>query len=179
MPRLLCFMLCLLFSTSCWAANPAPAFTLDNSAGQPITFPREHDGVDIYFFWASWCPYCKALMPHLQSIIDEYGDNIEVFAFNIRDDVDPELFLAKSGYDFMLMPEADELMPLYGVKGTPGVFLVDGSGQIRLNLYSLVYPKLNMGEDLKNSQKAARMAPWWAAQIREQIDQILTTPAAP
>ena len=172
-------MLCLLFSTSCWAANPAPAFTLDNSAGQPITFPREHDGVDIYFFWASWCPYCKALMPHLQSIIDEYGDNIEVFAFNIRDDVDPELFLAKSGYDFMLMPEADELMPLYGVKGTPGVFLVDGSGQIRLNLYSLVYPKLNMGEDLKNSQKAARMAPWWAAQIREQIDQILTTPAAP
>jgi len=173
MQRLFALAICLLIATSAWADSRAPAFTLNNADGQPITFPREHQGVDIYFFWASWCPYCKALMPHLQSMIDEYGDNIDVFAFNIRDDVDPKDYLLNSGYTFTLMPEADELMPLYDVKGTPGVFVVDGSGTIRLNLYSLIYPKNDLGENMKHSQKAARKAPWWAARIREEIDRIL------
>ena len=171
--RFYTLFLCLLLTASCWAADPAPAFSLTGSNGQTVSFPREQAGVDIYFFWASWCPYCKALMPHLQSMIDEYGSNIEVFAFNIRDDEDPVTYLEKSGYSFTLMPEADEVMPLYGVKGTPAVFLVDGSGALRLSLYSLNYPKNNLNADMKHSQKAVRKAPWWAAQIREEIDRIL------
>src|SRR3546814_9228256 len=35
------------------------------SAGRPT----------VVLFWATWCPYCKALMPHLQSMLDEYGND--------------------------------------------------------------------------------------------------------
>jgi hypothetical protein len=31
-------------------------------------------------FWATWCPYCKALMPHVQSNLDEYGKQVRVVA---------------------------------------------------------------------------------------------------
>ena len=172
-----CFIMLVLLlgvSTSSSAeSTAAPAFTISDDKGQQISLPRQHSGVDIYFFWASWCPYCKALMPHLQSIQDEFGDRVKIYAFNIRDDKDPRVVLDKSGFDFTLIPEADRLMKLYNVKGTPGLFLVDGEGVIQLNLYRLINDHDRTEDDMSHSQKAARKAPWWAAEVRKAIDQIL------
>ena len=39
----------------------APDFAMADANDAVIIFPRIHDGVDIYLFWAGWCPYCKAL----------------------------------------------------------------------------------------------------------------------
>jgi thiol-disulfide isomerase/thioredoxin len=163
----------LLSSPLIGGETTAPAFTIEDEMGLEIDLPREHDGVDIYLFWASWCPYCKALMPHLQSILDEYGDDVRIYAFNIKDDEDPAVFLDQWGYDFVLIPEADGLMEAYGVKGTPGLFIVDGKGKIRFNLYEMIFSTNEAYKELKNSQKAARRAPAWAAEIRKVVDQIL------
>ncbi len=165
----------LLFTFSSAHAQPAaaPAFTINDDQGHEISFPRHQDGVDIYFFWASWCPYCKALMPHLQSMLEEYGDQVRVYAFNIREDGDPRALLDAQGYDFTLIPAADSLMQAYAVVGTPGLFLVDKEGIIRLNLYQLMARQQQADQDLSHSQKAARKAPWWAAEIRQQVDRTL------
>jgi len=152
----------------------APVFTLEDTNGEQLTLPRKHDGVDIYFFWASWCPYCKALMPHLQSMRVEYGDDVTIYAFNIRDEEMPELFMLEHGYDFTLMPEADPIMELYGVQPTPAVFLVDGQGMIRFNLYEMVFNDSNDFKALSHGQRSGRRAPYWAAEIRQSIDQILS-----
>ena len=152
----------------------APTFTLANAAGEQVTLPRAHDGVDIYFFWASWCPYCKALMPHLQSMLIEYGDDLTVYALNIRDDEDPEPFMAEHGYDFVLIPEADSIMELYGVRPTPGLFVVDGEGRIHLNLYEMIFDDGSEYKALSHGRKAGRRAPYWAAEIRRTIDVILS-----
>lgn len=175
MPKIWLLLFLIFFISPVSAADKAPPFVIKDDHGQEISFPREQQGVDIYFFWASWCPYCKALMPHLQSMLEEYGDQVQVYAFNIRDDEDPVAYLGKYGFDFHLIPQADELMSLYGVKGTPGVFLVDGDGNVHLNLYELPEaPPGNESEsDLKHFQRAARKAPWWAAQIRQSIDAML------
>ena len=153
--------------------TPAQAFTLADDNGREISLPRTHDGVDIYAFWASWCPYCKALLPHLQSILIEYGDDVHVYALNIRDDGDPGAYLAEQGFDFTNLPDADPVMERYGVRATPGLFLVDGQGCIRLNLYELIFDKDTDYEALSNRKKAARRAPFWAAEIRRTIDLIL------
>ena len=151
----------------------APVFTLADDDDTEITFPRKQDGVDIYFFWATWCPYCKALMPHLQSMQIEYGDDLKVFAFNIRDDETPWFFFEEKGYDFTLMPEADPIMDLYGVKGVPALFLVDSEGVVRFNLYELIFNDSAEFKAMKHSGKAGRRAPNWAATIRLKIDEIL------
>ena len=151
----------------------APAFTLANAAGEQVTLPRAHDGVDIYFFWASWCPYCKALMPHLQSMRIEHGGAVTVYALNIRDDEDPEPFMAERGYDFVVIPEADSIMELYGVRSTPGLFVVDGKGMIRLNLYEMIFDDDSGYKALSHGKKAGRRAPYWSAEIRRTIDQVL------
>jgi cytochrome c biogenesis protein CcmG/thiol:disulfide interchange protein DsbE len=165
----------------------APAFTLANAAGEQVTLPSAHDGVDIYFFWASWCPYCKALMPHLQSMRIEYGEDgpgqpldgfpvspsVTIYALNIRDDEDPEHFMAERGYDFVVIPEADSIMELYGVRSTPGLFVVDGKGRIRLNLYEMIFDDNSEYKALSHGKKAGRRAPYWSAEIRRTIDNIL------
>jgi thiol-disulfide isomerase/thioredoxin len=152
----------------------APTFTLPNTIGEQITLPRSHDGVDIYFFWASWCPYCKALMPHLQSMRIEHGDDLTIYALNIRDDEDPEHFMNERGYDFVVIPEADSIMELYGVQPTPAVFVVDGKGRIRFNLYEMMFDDDSKYKALSHGKKAGRRAPYWSAEIRQTIDQILS-----
>jgi thiol-disulfide isomerase/thioredoxin len=154
----------------------APAFQLPDSEGAPLQFPADLENLTIVLFWASWCPYCKALMPHLQSIVDEYEGEIKVLALNFRDDEDPSEFMAEYGYDFRLFPHADPVADLWGVKGTPGLFLVDGSGLILFSNYSIPdrdYPAnpADEGKKLKHYQRAARKAPFWAAQLRLAIDK--------
>ena len=170
----LTLLLALLVQHSYAQDLAAPAFTLANAAGEPVTLPRMHDGVDIYLFWASWCPYCKALMPHLQSMRIEYGDDVTIYALNFRDEEMPEPFIREHGYDFILLPEADPVAGLYGVRPTPALFVVDGKGKIRFNLYDMVFDDNSEFKSLGHGKKAGRRAPYWSAEIRKTIDQILS-----
>lgn len=154
-------------------AAEAPSFSMVSAAGETVSLPREHSGVDIYLFWATWCPYCKRLLPHIQSIEDEYGDDVKVFAINFRDDGDPEGYIESRGFEFVLLPEGDSAAKRYGMHGTPGLVLVDGGGEIRFNLYDLQEPADKALEGLDHGQRAERLAPWWAARIRQRIDGIL------
>ncbi len=156
----------------------APEFKAVTAAGEEFTFPRAQTGVDLYFFWASWCPFCKAFMPHLQSIEEEYGDQVRIFAFQILDEEDGAEYLDRYGYTFDLIPDSDHVMSAYGVKGTPGLFMVDRHGNIRLNLRELQGITIEGAENMKRFQKAARLGPWWAARIRLRLDEVLAEQSA-
>jgi len=164
----------LLTATSGYGAEIAPDWRLASGDGGSVRLSQEIKNQPvILFFWATWCPYCKALMPHLQSMQIEYGDDIRIFAFNIRDDEDPWLFMEDKGYDFTLIPEADSIMPLYKVQGVPAVILVDGSGSIRFNLYDMIFTDSDEYKAMSHGKKAGYRAPNWAAEIRNTIDQVL------
>jgi len=167
-------LMALLVQNSHAQYTTAPSFTIDDADGERLTLPRKHDGADVYLFWASWCPYCKALMPHLQGMRAELDDAVTIYALNIRDEEMPEMFMLEHEYDFILIPEADSVMELYGVKAVPGLFVVDGQGMIRLNLYDIVFNDSSEFKALSHGKKAGQRAPYWAARIRETIDQILS-----
>ena len=157
------------------AADPqaATAFTLQNADGTSFSYPNSEDGVHILFFWATWCPYCKQLMPHIQSLKDEFGDDLTVYAINIRDDGDPVKYLEDNGFDFELLLDGDDVADQYDIKGTPGLVLIDTNDQIQFDLGSLLAPSSKALEGLKHGQRSRRIAPWWAARIREEIDKLL------
>lgn len=154
----------------------SPAFELADSDGQMLHYPDDLSDVTIVLFWASWCPYCKALMPHLQSIIDEYQGEIPILALNFRDDEDPRMYISEYGFDFRLFPDGDPVAKLWEVKATPGLFLVDKTGLVVFSNYDIPetdYPGKSpqAAEQMKHYQKAARKAPFWAAQLRLAIDR--------
>ena len=130
----------------------------------------------VLLFWATWCPYCKALMPHIQSIRLEHGDEVRVLAVHFRDDKgDPAAFIENAGYDFTVLRNGNDTAKLYDVWGTPGLLIIDRDRHIRFNLYDLPKHEFPAGEeDLSHSQKAAYRAPYWAAEIRKTLDEVLS-----
>ncbi len=157
------------------ADDEATDWTLTDVDGREVTLSdNPARKTRILFFWATWCPYCKALMPHMQSIVDEYGrKELEVFAINIREDGDPKAFLEKHGYQFRLFPEGDEVAALYDIKTTPGVLIVDGNGLITFDLRNATSPReREIHKNMSHSQKAGRRAPYWAARIRRALDEL-------
>jgi thiol-disulfide isomerase/thioredoxin len=152
----------------------SPDWTLTTADGVPLTLSEAvAEQPVILLFWATWCPYCKALMPHLQSIRLEHGEDVKILALHFReDDGDPVAFIRDAGYDFTLLENADDVAELYKVWGTPGVIIVDSDMTIRFNLYKLPRFDLpNTGEKASNSTRAAFLAPYWAAEIRKALNE--------
>jgi cytochrome c biogenesis protein CcmG/thiol:disulfide interchange protein DsbE len=168
--------LALLFSvsTSVQGAEIAPDWELVSSEGQTIRLSDEvKQQTTVLFFWATWCPYCKALMPHLQSIRLEYGEDIKILAINFREDSDPVAYIENTGYDFTVLPGGDEVAAAYGIRGTPGLIIVDSQQRIQFDLRALPSQALSPDESsASHKRKAGYRAPYWAAEIRKGIDSI-------
>lgn len=164
------------FTATATAQSPAvgdlaPNWSLESAQGDTVRLSREvRKQPVVILFWATWCPYCKALMPHLQSIELEYGDNVQVLAVNFRDKGDPVGFIKNAGYDFTVLPDGGAVAELYGVWGTPGVVVVDEDQRIVFDLRDLPPYQSERAELMEgHSQKAAFRAPYWAAEIRKAL----------
>lgn len=163
----------------------APALKLKDPSGVERSLPELAEGrPTVVLFWASWCPYCKALMPHVQSMIDEFGSHrIEVVAVNLWEDGpnDWRADFVSNGYDFKVLLAGDEAAKLWGVKGTPGLFLIDRQGKVAFDRNSRQFKPARRDQsllegDLNNRAKAARQAPLWAAELRKAVRASLATP---
>jgi len=116
-----------------YAAEPlnlddvAPDWTLYRPGGKSLNFyDHAQDRVSVVLFWATWCPYCRALMPKLEELAQQYkGRPVRFYALNIWEDSDPVAHMAKKGYSFDLLLEAELVADAYGVRGTPGLLVVD------------------------------------------------------
>jgi cytochrome c biogenesis protein CcmG/thiol:disulfide interchange protein DsbE len=130
---LLASFLFAVFSVAALAQQPVPAWEGKGADGQAIHFDPQHlQRPALLLFWATWCPYCKALMPYLQKVYDAAGkDKLDVYAIDFKDeDGDPVAELKERGNTFTLVRDGDAIAASYGVKGTPGLFLVGRSGEI-------------------------------------------------
>ena len=166
-------------SASAGAADIAPDWSLLSADGEIVRLSEEvQKQPTILLFWATWCPYCKALMPHLHSLRLEHGDSIKILAINFREDGQPVEFIRNSGYDFTVLPEGDAVAKAYDVYGTPGVIIVDQDRSIRFDLRALPRRDPPDVSKTKNHKAlAAYRAPYWAAEIRKSIDQVLSESA--
>lgn len=172
--------LALSMVTSAGTGRLAPDWELESIEGEVVRLSDVvHEQPVVLLFWASWCPYCKALMPHLQSIQLEYGDELKIVAINFADkDNDPVAYMKGTGYDFTVLLEGDAVASAYEIYGTPGVVLVDRNREVRFDLRDVQLPEvLRLDDTAGAKRKAAYRAPFWAAEIRKSVDEVLARPA--
>jgi thiol-disulfide isomerase/thioredoxin len=172
--RILARAVAILLFALAFVSQAAEPFRLQTPAGASVEFSgKSRAPATILFFWASWCPFCKALMPHLQSVLDQYGDDVQLLAINIMEDGDPAALLSDSGYDWTLLLNGDAVAKTYGVRGTPGLFVVDRSGATvfdlsRVQVTAAIQKRL-AGADSR-PRTASRLAPYRAAEMRRAHD---------
>ncbi|VAW45628.1 hypothetical protein MNBD_GAMMA02-281 [hydrothermal vent metagenome] len=185
MKNLLCLW-ALIFAVSAPAASQdqsepdisSPNWSLVDAQNITHQFPQqaiENQQVTVLFFWATWCPYCKQLMPHIQSALYQYQDtlNLKVYALNINEDADPQAYLNSQGYSFKLFPEAEKVAKIYQIHGTPGVLIFNQKGELVFDLRTVQSNHL-VNQKASNGAKSVRLAPYWAAEIRKALQDLLT-----
>lgn len=106
-----------------------PDWTLPDGAGQPVNFyTHGAERPAVILFWATWCPFCRKLMPHIEQLRQEFAPKgVNFYALNIWEDGDPAAYMEEHGFGSLLLLDADEVAKDYGVKGTPALIVVDAA----------------------------------------------------
>lgn len=119
---------------------PAPDFTLQDQYGNTHTL-SDYKGKTVFLnFWATWCPPCRAEMPEIQEIYEEYGENAsDVIILGIAGPdygqegsaEDIADFLSENGYAYpVVMDEGGLYAYLYGISAYPTTFMIDKDGNV-------------------------------------------------
>jgi len=69
--------------------KPAPNFTLTTTNGNSVTLSDLKGKVVLVDFWATWCPPCRASLPHIQHLSEDTGlaaKGFEVLAVNNQEE---------------------------------------------------------------------------------------------
>ncbi|MGM0437314.1 MAG: TlpA family protein disulfide reductase [Bacillota bacterium] len=123
----------------------APNFTLKNMDNQEVTL-RELEGQKVFInFWASWCPPCKAEMPDIQKLYENYGEDIKIIAVNLEEEKTKiENYLENENLDFtILLDKNKKVANQYLIRAIPTSYFLDENGIIiEKNLGVLSYDKM-------------------------------------
>jgi len=119
--------------TPVYERPPAPDFSLQDMAGNPVGLADFRGQVLVVNFWATWCPPCRKEMPSIEKgarWLERF--NGRFIAINMGEK--PEAirrFLKNQPLDLQILldPNADTAAD-WGVEGLPVTFVVDPEGRI-------------------------------------------------
>ncbi len=112
-------------------AFQANDWTLKNLQGEQVSLSSYQGQPVILVFWATWCPYCKKLLPGIERLNQKYAKKgLKIIAVNILEDWKPKVFCENHGNSFDAVLEGDEVAKIYGIKGTLGVVFIASNGKV-------------------------------------------------
>ena len=113
----------------------APAFSLKDLAGKPVSNHSLEGKVVLLDFWATWCVPCKKSMPELQALQEKYGARGFTVLGISTDQGDPskvKKFIEDRKYTYPIAVDSEKApaWERYGVRAIPAAFLLDQKGRI-------------------------------------------------
>ena len=111
----------------------AEDFTLENLEGSPVSLKDFQGKVVFLNFWATWCPPCRAEMPHMEKLWQKFKEeDFVILAVDLREGKEKvSSFVKENGYTFpVLLDSGGEVANTYGIRAIPTTYLVDPEGKI-------------------------------------------------
>jgi cytochrome c biogenesis protein CcmG, thiol:disulfide interchange protein DsbE len=126
-----------------WPAANKGQLSAKNLQGKPLPVklgkekwlgkePDRDGRIIVIDFWATWCPPCKAAMPHLDELYKKYSKDVVVIGISDEEDAKVKAFIkaAKHSYPQAVDPTGAVKNAL-GVEGIPHVVVLSTDGVIR------------------------------------------------
>ncbi|HUL34863.1 MAG TPA: redoxin domain-containing protein [Candidatus Eisenbacteria bacterium] len=117
-------------------ARLVPPFTVTTSDGQLFSMDDLQGKVVLLDFWATWCPPCRAAVPHLREISKKFqGQPLVILSVSL--DGDEQKWKAFIAIHEMTWPQYREagidgvLARMFEVTAIPRTFIIDADGVLR------------------------------------------------
>ncbi|WP_121614303.1 peroxiredoxin family protein [Mesobacillus foraminis] len=116
--------------------KPAPDFELATINGDKIRLSDYKGKKVILNLWATWCPPCKAEMPHMQNFYEKNKNKgIEILAVNLtsmdKGTTEIQNFVGEYGLTFEIPLDVDGTIGIqYQAFSIPTSYIIDSNGVI-------------------------------------------------
>ena len=112
----------------------APAFTLPDLDGKPVTLASFRGKYLVLDFWGSWCSWCIKGFPDMRAAYDKYKDKMEILGVDCND-TEEKWKRAVEKHQAVWRhvrqsKETDNVSDMYGVQGFPTKIVIDPQGKI-------------------------------------------------
>jgi peroxiredoxin len=113
----------------------APDFELQTTTGETVKLSDLRGQAVLVNLWATWCPPCRAEMPAIEKVYNEYKDDgLVVLAINMTYQDDPSNispFINEYGLTFpILLDETSETANAYQLRSLPSSYFIGRDGII-------------------------------------------------
>jgi peroxiredoxin len=114
----------------------APDFTLQTLEGETVTLSELQGQAVLVNLWATWCPPCRAEMPAMQKMYEQYKEQgFVILAVNMTYQDTPSAitpFTQEYGLTFpILLDETGAVGNKYELRSLPSSFFIDQNGTIQ------------------------------------------------
>jgi thiol-disulfide isomerase/thioredoxin len=114
-------------------APRVPYFSILANDGMTYTPDYLKGNVVLIMFWATWCPYCRKAMPHMNNLASEYA-NAEFTLLGVcgsKDTATWHDYIQQHQLQWPQYWDKDLGMEhLFGARGVPNFFLIDKDGYV-------------------------------------------------
>ena len=154
-------IIAIVFGIRAWqhkdlVTGEAPSFQSVMLDGQTVNLEDYRGKPFILHFWASWCPFCKIEEGSMTEIQRDWP--MLSVAYQSGDKAEVSKHMLERGIDSWptIVDKDNRLGDLFGVKGVPTSYIIDGKGNIRFTEVGLT------------SGWGLRARLWWADKFKKE-----------
>lgn len=155
------FVIALIFGIRAWqqkdlATGIAPSFQSVLLDGKTVNLEDYTGKPLLLHFWAEWCPFCKLEESSITAIAKDWP--VLTVAYQSGDKEAVLKHMKERGIETWptIVDDDSRLAELFGVKGVPTSYIIDGNGNIRFTEVGLT------------SGWGLRARLWWADRFKKE-----------